>query len=166
MTEPGVAPAGLMGLRSLPVAPLLSGSCVPLAVASSDYSLRLDDALAGRGSDRCLQQDLGETLVRHDAIAAGQDRLGQLQEPHGHELHRPELAAVAANQGRAHDGQRPEPDASKRVFDLAFDTVVEEARARIGPRCRVQSEGACAMPPGKLRHSQRVAMVNPAEGGL
>src|SRR5687768_9184276 len=127
-----------MGPRSLSGALLLLRSCRLLLGTSLEEGLGLDDALAGCGSDRRLQQGPGNPLMWHDAITAGQDRLRQPQEPHGYELRRPELAATAADQGRAHDGQGREADPSKRVLYLAFDPVVEEARARIGSRGRIQ----------------------------
>ena len=100
--------------------------------------------------------------MRHDPVAMGQERIGRFQEPHGHELRRPELVPVATDQGRAHNRQRGEADLPDRLFNLAFDAVVEEPRAWISPCCRIQREGSRAVPASELRNRQRTVVVDPA----
>jgi hypothetical protein len=111
--------------------------------------------LAWWGGDCRLQQSLGDAFVRYNLVAAGQEQLGQPQEPNGHKLGRPELLPVAANEGRTHDGQGGEPDATVRLHHLAFAQVVEEARARVGACRGVQRKGTCTMLPGEPHHGRQ-----------
>ena len=97
----------------------------------SDEPIRCDDLHTRPRIDRGVDQRARNPRRGIHTPLCRQYGPGDVQREHQQPLAEPEFVAAATDQARPHISERREPDAGQRVFDLALDAVVEDARRRV-----------------------------------